>query len=46
LYRKTSDLKWPYWVAALEFLLLALGSGILALFQRRQLKRLLAAYDD
>ncbi|MEO9467963.1 hypothetical protein [Parasphingorhabdus sp.] len=46
LYRKTSDLKWPYWVAALEFLLLALGSGLLALFQRRQLKRLLAAYDD
>ncbi|SIN60396.1 hypothetical protein SAMN02745824_0656 [Parasphingorhabdus marina DSM 22363] len=43
LYRKTADLRWPYWVAALEFLLLALGAGILAFFQRRQLRRLLGA---
>lgn len=43
LYRKTADLRWPYWIAALEFLLFATGAGILAFFQRRQLRRLLGA---
>ncbi|MEP3224709.1 MAG: hypothetical protein ABJO01_01950 [Parasphingorhabdus sp.] len=40
LYRDASDLSWPYWGAFWQFFILAIGTLLIGLYQRRQFKRL------
>ncbi len=45
LYRKASDMRWPYWGAAWAFLLFGICALLIGLFQRRQYKRLKDGID-
>lgn len=45
LYRKASDMRWPYWGAAWAFLLFGICALLIGLFQRRQFKRLKDGID-